>query len=123
MLEEPLGVKGLGLKGLEGGDFFMYRILSVVVFLVALIFPVTVLWSENHWKSLMPDGDGKDVTVQLCGTCHNLQKTVVSRKAPQEWERTVYDMIARGAQIFPDEAEQIIKYLSKNFGPGRPITP
>jgi len=65
----------------------------------------------------MPDGDGKDVTVQLCGTCHNLQKTVVSRKTPQEWERSVYDMIARGAQIFPDEVDQIIKYLAKSFPP------
>jgi hypothetical protein len=52
--------------------------------------------------------------------CHNLQKTVVSRKTPQEWERTVFDMVTRGAQIFPDEAEQIIKYLSKNFPSGKP---
>jgi hypothetical protein len=99
----------------------MQRFLSILLFFVALILPVSLLWSENHWKSLMPDGDGKDVTVQLCGTCHNLQKTVVSRKTPQEWERTVYDMIARGAQIFPDEADQIIKYLSKNFGPDRAV--
>lgn len=100
----------------------MHRLLANLLFFLALIFPPTFLWSENHWKSLMPDGDGKDVTVQLCGTCHNLQKTVVSRKTPQEWERTVYDMIARGAQIFPDEAEQIIKYLAKSFPPGRPLT-
>lgn len=97
----------------------MLSVFSIFLFMVALIFPVTLLWPNNHWKTLMPDGDGKDVTVQLCGTCHNLQKTVVSRKTPQEWERTVYDMVARGAQIFPDEAEQIIKYLAKSFSTGR----
>ncbi|MGH7832327.1 MAG: c-type cytochrome, partial [Candidatus Binatia bacterium] len=63
--------------------------------------------------------EGKDLTVQLCNTCHNLQKTVVSRKSPQEWEKTVYDMVARGAQIFPDEAEQIVKYLATSFPPGK----
>lgn len=97
----------------------MRRLLPALLFFIGLIFPVALSWPGNHWKTLMPEGEGKDVTMQLCGTCHNLQKTVVSRKSPQEWERTVYDMVARGAQIFPDEAEQIIKYLAKSFPPGR----
>ena len=98
----------------------MQRVLLVTLFLIAIMFPVAVSWPDNHWKSLMPEGDGKDLTIQLCGTmCHNLQKTVVSKKTPKEWEKTVYDMVARGAQIFPDEAEQIIKYLSKSFPAGQ----
>lgn len=101
----------------------MLRVLSVGMFLAVLAFPNMSVWPGNHWKSLMPDGDGKDVTMQLCGTCHNLQKVVVSRKNPQEWERSVYDMVARGAQIFPDEAEQIIKYLANNFSSAKPPTP
>lgn len=100
----------------------MRRLLGALLFFVGLVFPLAVSWPENHWKTLMPDGDGKDVAMQLCGTCHNLQKTVVSRKTPQEWERTVYDMVARGAQIFPDEAEQIIKYLVKSFPSGKALT-
>lgn len=98
----------------------MQRALSIMLLVVSLVFPAMPLWPQEDWKKLMPDGEGKDVTAQLCGTCHNLQKIVVSRKSPQEWERSVYDMIARGAQIFPDEAEQIVKYLSKSFLPGRP---
>jgi hypothetical protein len=87
-------------------------------FLLGLLFPVAISWSDNHWKTLLPEGEGKQITGELCGTCHNLQKTVVSRKTDKEWERTVYDMIRRGAQIFPDEAEQIIKYLAKSFPAG-----
>lgn len=99
----------------------MQQFFLVVLLLVGIIFPVALSWSQDQWKSMLPDGDGKDLTAQLCGTmCHNLQKTVVSRKTPQEWEKTVYDMIGRGAQIFPDEAEQITKYLAKNFPPGKP---
>jgi hypothetical protein len=79
-------------------------------------FPSKLSWPDNHWKSLLPEGEGKDVTAQLCGTmCHNLQKTVVSRKSPQEWERTVYDMVARGAQIFPDEADPDHQVPSEKF--------
>ena len=100
----------------------MQRVLSALIFLTALLFPVSFLWSNNHWATLLPGGDGKQETQQLCSSCHNLQKTVLSRKTPPEWERTVYDMIARGAQIFPDEAEQIIKYLSTSFPPNRPLT-
>ena len=100
----------------------MQRVLSVMLLVGSLIFPAMPLWPEEDWKSMMPEGDGKDVAIQLCGTCHNLQKVVVSRKSPQEWERSVYDMVARGAQIFPDEADEIIKYLAKSFPPGRPMT-
>ncbi|HET8562902.1 MAG TPA: hypothetical protein VFM35_03400 [Candidatus Binatia bacterium] len=98
----------------------MKQITSAIAVLLTVIILPQVSWADNHWKSLMPDGEGKEVTIQLCGTmCHNIQKTVVSKKSPAEWERTVYDMIRRGAQIFPDEAEQIIKYLSKNFPAGQ----
>jgi len=99
----------------------MLRLFFLTAFLLGLICPVAISWSDNHWKNLMPDGEGKQVTTELCGTCHNLQKTVVSRKSAQEWERTVYDMIRRGAQIFPDEAEQIVKYLATSFPPGKPV--
>jgi len=95
----------------------MRRALSIGLLVVSLFFSAIPLWPQEDWKSLLPEGEGKDVTAQLCGTCHNLQKVVVSRKSPQEWERSVYDMVARGAQIFPDEVDQIIKYLAKSFPP------
>jgi hypothetical protein len=98
----------------------MQRVLLALIFFAALLFPTVQTWSNNHWATLLPDGDGKEETRQLCSSCHNLQKTVLSRKTPQEWERSVYDMVARGAQIFPDEAEKIIKYLGQSFPPGKP---
>jgi len=93
----------------------MRRIYFILLVLGIVLGSTSSLWPGNHWVSLLPDGDGKQETQQLCGTCHNLQKTVLSRKTQQEWERTVYDMVARGAQIFPDEVELIIKYLVKNY--------
>lgn len=98
----------------------MQRVLSALIVFMALSFSFSVSWPNNHWATLLPAGDGKDETQQLCASCHNLQKTVLSRKTPQEWERTVFDMVARGAQIFPDEAEKIIKYLGQSFPAGKP---
>jgi len=98
----------------------MQRILFVVILLVTSLFSAPSLWPNNHWATLLPAGDGKQETQELCGSCHNLQKTVLSRKTPQEWERTVFDMVARGAQIFPDEAEKIAKYPGTSFPPGKP---
>jgi len=98
----------------------MHRLLLAAFFFSGLIFPVAVSWPNNHWATLLPAGDGQQETKELCGSCHNLQKIVLSRKTPQEWERSVNDMVARGAQIFPDEAEKIAKYLSASFPPGKP---
>ncbi len=97
----------------------MARCLAVLLFFGGLVFPAALSRADD-WAKLLPEGEGKQMTIQLCGSCHDLQKVVVSRKSPQEWERSVNDMIARGAQIFPEEADQIIKYLAKSFPPNKP---
>lgn len=81
---------------------------------------VRPLWSQTEWASKLPEGEGKDLTIQLCGSCHDLGRSVNVRKDAKGWEQTVSDMVSRGAQIFPDEAEKITKYLATNFGTNSP---
>jgi hypothetical protein len=97
----------------------MRATLAALIFISGIFIPLTLLWSADAWVGMLPPGDGQQETKELCGSCHNLQKVVQSRKTPQEWERSVNDMLARGAQIFPDEAEKITKYLSASFPPGK----
>ena len=97
----------------------MQRVWAFGLFLAGLIFPMAVSWPQEDYKKMLPEADGKQLVIELCGTCHNLQKVVSSRKSDKEWERSVYDMVSRGAQIFPEEADQIVKYLAKNFPPGK----
>ncbi|HEY1269514.1 MAG TPA: hypothetical protein VGH16_19800 [Candidatus Binatia bacterium] len=97
----------------------MRGILAALIFATGLFTPVALLWPADAWVAMLPAGDGQQETKELCSSCHNLQKVVQSRKTPQEWERSVNDMLARGAQIFPDEAEKITKYLSVSFPPGK----
>jgi hypothetical protein len=95
----------------------MRGIFPALMFVIAMLIPSAL--SADQWTDMLPKGDGQEETKELCGGCHNLQKVVQSRKTPQEWERSVNDMLARGAQIFPDEAEKITKYLSVSFPPGK----
>jgi hypothetical protein len=95
----------------------MRSITAALIFIAGTLMPVIL--PADQWTDMLPQGDGQQETKELCSSCHNLQKIVQSRKTPQEWERSVNDMLARGAQIFPDEAEKITKYLSVNFPPGK----
>ncbi|HKA21707.1 MAG TPA: hypothetical protein VKN18_25745 [Blastocatellia bacterium] len=68
--------------------------------------------------SSLPDGAGRNLVIATCTQCHSLGPIVLQRKSEVQWVRTVRDMIARGAQIAPDEIELISTYLSQSFGPG-----
>ena len=102
----------------------MQRSLFVSLFFVGVFLPVAASWPQEDYKKMLPDAEAKQMVIELCGTsCHNLQKVVTSRKTDKEWERSVYDMVSRGAQIFPEEAEQIVNYLAKSFPSSKTATP
>lgn len=71
-------------------------------------------------SELMPEGEGKGLILAACTQCHSLVSTVQQRKKAAEWEGTVLDMVARGAQIQPSEVKVISEYLAKSFPPGAP---
>jgi cytochrome c5 len=78
---------------------------------------------RRDWANSMPDGEGKGLVLGACTQCHSLNSTVQQRKSPAAWERTVLDMITRGAQVRPDEIAPITTYLARYFGPGAsPLT-
>jgi hypothetical protein len=94
----------------------MQRVWFVSLFFVGFIVSAAVSWPQEDYTKQLPAGEGKELVVELCSkSCHNLQKVVSSRKTDKEWERSVYDMVSRGAQIFPEEVDQIVKYLAKSF--------
>lgn len=73
-----------------------------------------------NWADNLPPGPGKELTVKTCGNCHALERTARVRLSPDKWEATVFDMMGRGAPIFLDEGQQIIKYLAGALGPTAP---
>lgn len=66
----------------------------------------------------LPQGDGRDLTATACSQCHALNPITAVREGPAGWKRHVYNMVLRGAQLTPREADTVIQYLAANFGPG-----
>lgn len=78
---------------------------------------------RRDWESSLPDGEGKGLVLGVCSQCHSLNSTVMQRKSSRDWERTVFDMVARGAQLQPAEITIVATYLAKSFGLDAPPAP
>jgi mono/diheme cytochrome c family protein len=61
---------------------------------------------------------GREVVGQACVACHTniLRMVQVHRQSPEQWKDTVYSMIGRGAQVMPDEVEDVTAFLASNAG-------
>jgi mono/diheme cytochrome c family protein len=66
----------------------------------------------------LPPGDGRDLVATACTQCHALRPIVMKRDGVGGWRATVEEMVIRGAQLLPEEAESVVRYLAANFGPG-----
>src|SRR6266571_3941117 len=92
------------------------RVLGVCLALLSISFTVRT-YAQSPANSL-PAGTGRDLVAAACTQCHGLKMIVALRDGPAGWKHFVDDMILRGAQLTPQEADSVTQYLSKNFGPG-----
>jgi competence protein ComEA len=63
----------------------------------------------------MPDGPGKDVTVKICGVCHEARRAASVRLTREGWSAVIEDMVRRGARGTDDELARVLDYLTANF--------
>jgi len=63
----------------------------------------------------MPDGPGKDVTVQACGSCHDARRAASVRLTRDGWAAVIDSMQRFGARFSPEEVPVILDYLSTHF--------
>jgi hypothetical protein len=60
----------------------------------------------------LPDGDGKLAVVEFCaGACHPAARFVNMRQSRDQWHKTVMSMVARGAQLYPEDVDTVTNYL------------
>ena len=64
----------------------------------------------------LPDGEGKDLFMNVCSTCHALDIATSQKKTRALWQATVDSMVAMGAEANKQQAAAIVNYLAKNFG-------
>ena len=66
----------------------------------------------------LPDGEGKDVVIKSCTSCHDADNFTSKKHTKPEWKEVVDTMIAYGAEISDAQSDVITTYLAKNFGKG-----
>jgi putative heme-binding domain-containing protein len=64
----------------------------------------------------LPAGSGKEDFQRICSGCHSVDRATSQRMTRAEWAAVVSDMVARGAQGSSAELDNVVSYLSVNFG-------
>src|SRR5205085_4152689 len=95
----------------------MPRILIVSAIMVGALLAASTVRAQT-----LPPGEGRELVATACSQCHTLAVIMAGRDGPVGWKRHVYNMVLRGAQLTPREAQTVVQYLITNFGPGAPAT-
>ena len=96
------------------------RVLMVVILGVAgwLVIPLLarVQQAGAEAANSLPEGNGKALVSTACVGCHSLETSLRRGRSREGWVETLNDMVSRGAQILPPDAETIIQYLAEHYG-------
>jgi cytochrome c5 len=65
----------------------------------------------------LPDGPGKEVLLNICTRCHDLQRVRRQRNTAEGWLETLDAMLNDGAPLTEKDLPVLLRYLSRNFGP------
>ncbi|MBI4479102.1 MAG: hypothetical protein HY651_03670 [Acidobacteria bacterium] len=65
----------------------------------------------------LPDGEGKALVAATCTQCHGVKAFAQLRDGVGGWKNMVEEMVLRGAQLSPAEADTVVRYLVENYGP------
>jgi competence protein ComEA len=67
--------------------------------------------------AVLAQDDSKAVLERACTKCHSINATIRQRNSKERWQVIVDYMISRGAELTDPEADKLIDYLTKTFGP------
>ena len=82
---------------------------------VALLTRMLVAQAPAGTDPKFPDSPGKAAFLKVCSDCHGPESAVAQFKTRDEWNKTLDDMAANGAQATDEEWNQLLEYLDKYF--------
>jgi competence protein ComEA len=93
----------------------MKRPALVVPFLVSSLLQLAQVPAAQAQD--LPEGKGKDVVEQVCGSCHETYLILThGRTTKQNWSLLVDDMASRGTAATEEQIQTIKDYLVRNLG-------
>ncbi len=67
----------------------------------------------------LPDGPGKELVLNICTQCHDLQRVRRTRLSPEGWVEVLEAMLNEGAPLSEKDFPDVLRYLARNFRPER----
>jgi len=84
---------------------------------IFIIGPIACLtFAVSGQGQSLPEGKGRADFQRICSSCHSVATATSQRMTRGEWTRVVDDMVSRGAQGTQDELNNVMAYLTENFG-------
>jgi len=72
---------------------------------------------KNHGP--LPDGPGKEIVLNVCTQCHDLQRVRRQRSSADGWAEILDTMLNEGAPLSAEDFPVVLRYLARNFRPER----
>ena len=64
----------------------------------------------------LPEGPGKDILLNICTRCHDLQRVRRERNSAEGWLEILDAMLNEGAPLTEKDLPVLLRYLARNFG-------
>lgn len=77
--------------------------------------PQTQSAPPDDGHSNFPAGEGRELTIKVCSTCHPADVLAEQQMDLDGWKETVSQMASMGADATEQQLDQITKYLAKAF--------
>ena len=73
----------------------------------------------TRYHGPLPDGEGKEVLLNVCTQCHDLERVRRTRLSPEGWFEILDAMLNEGAPLSEKDLPDVLRYLARNFKPER----
>jgi competence protein ComEA len=71
--------------------------------------------SQGGTGAGLPEGQGRDVVVRVCGTCHEPIRAASVRLTRDGWADVIQQMKGRGARVTDEEFDVVLDYMAAHF--------
>ena len=83
---------------------------------VALVLALALCLLPAMAQDLLPDGPGREVTVQACSGCHGVDFFVGVPRSRTDWETSIIKMMNRGLKLSDADYATVAEYLATYIG-------
>ena len=96
-------------------SFASLRATGAKALLIAMTVASPLILTPTQAQDL-PAGQGRETLKKVCTACHDIESIPRLRYTKGEWMNLVYSMKDMGADATGAEVDEIVEYLTKNFG-------